>query len=109
MDFIPQFDGIMGMGLSSLSSLHAEPVFQNMVNKHLVSLPVFSFYLNRDSSLTEGGELIIGEHNPKFPSINFTYVPVISNVKTNPGYWMFPMDRILVGLFMFMFHAFTFR
>ena len=42
-----KFDGILGMGFSSISVGGVEPVFYNLVRRKLVAEPVFAFYLDR--------------------------------------------------------------
>ncbi|XP_029679997.1 lysosomal aspartic protease-like [Formica exsecta] len=76
------------MGYDTISEDGVTPVFNNMVQQNLVPEPVFSFYLNRDDSSDEVGELILGGTDPDHYVGELAYVPV-----TEKGYWQFTMDR----------------
>ncbi|XP_065357720.1 lysosomal aspartic protease-like [Calliphora vicina] len=78
------FDGIFGMAYRSLAEDSVEPPFNNMFAQGLVDSDVFSFYLRRDGSAIDGGELILGGVDDSLFSGKLTYVPV-----TRKGYWQF--------------------
>ncbi|KAK1424358.1 hypothetical protein QVD17_19687 [Tagetes erecta] len=89
-----RFDGILGLGFSEISVGKAVPVWENMVNQHLVKEQVFSFWFNRKSEEGdgEGGEIVFGGVDPKHFTGEHTYVPV-----TQKGYWQFDMGDVLIG------------
>eukprot|EP00296_Roombia_truncata_P007874 JP446331.1.p1 GENE.JP446331.1~~JP446331.1.p1 ORF type:complete len:384 (+),score=199.32 JP446331.1:62-1153(+) len=88
-----KFDGILGLGFSSIAVEHVTPVWDNMVAQGLVDEPVFSFWMSKDpESGDKGGELMFGGVDPDYYTGDFTYVPL-----TATTYWQFAMDGITVG------------
>ncbi|XP_024892888.1 aspartic proteinase A2-like [Temnothorax curvispinosus] len=80
------------MGYPALSFYKTPTVFQNMIKQHLVSRPIFSFWLNRNyEDNYVGGELLLGNINPSHYMGEFTYVNV-----TRPRFWQIEIDKIQV-------------
>ncbi|EFJ46990.1 hypothetical protein VOLCADRAFT_81669 [Volvox carteri f. nagariensis] len=87
-----KFDGILGMGFPAISVSGVVPPFTRLVDSGLLSEPVFSFWLNRDSSAAVGGELVLGGVDPAHFTGEHTWVDV-----TRRGYWQFNLDGIHLG------------
>ncbi|XP_023159695.2 lysosomal aspartic protease-like [Drosophila hydei] len=78
------FDGILGMGYESLAVNYVVPPFYNMVTQGLVATPVFSFYLARNGTSQQGGELIFGGSDPSLYKGSMVYTDI-----TEQSYWQF--------------------
>ncbi|KAE9598177.1 hypothetical protein Lal_00004084 [Lupinus albus] len=87
-----RFDGILGLGFQEISVEDAVPVWYNLVEQHLVTEKVFSFWLNGDPNAKKGGELVFGGVDPEHFKGEHTYVPV-----TKKGYWQIEMGDFLIG------------
>jgi len=86
-----QFDGILGMAFPTISVNGITPVFNQMYEQGKLDKNEFAFYLNRDPTGAEGGELYLGGVNPDRYTGDFTYHDV-----TKMGYWQIGMDAVNV-------------
>nr|XP_020138925.1 napsin-A isoform X2 [Microcebus murinus] len=83
------FDGILGLGFPILAVEGVRPPLDILVEQGLLDKPVFSFYLNRDPDVADGGELVLGGSDPAHYIPPLTFVPV-----TVPAYWQIHMERV---------------
>ncbi|KAH8297976.1 hypothetical protein KR018_003449 [Drosophila ironensis] len=84
-----QFDGILGMGFQQIAIDYVVPPFYNLYEQGLIDQPVFGFYLARDGTSEEGGQLTLGGTDSSLVDGDLTYVPV-----TKQGYWQFAVTQI---------------
>ncbi|GFO39758.1 cathepsin-d [Plakobranchus ocellatus] len=82
-------DGVLGLGVSSISVAQQPTVFENMVSQKLIPAAVFSFYFTKRKSADAGSILTLGGTNPDLYTGNFTFIPV-----TVPGFWGFWMENV---------------
>ncbi|XP_011196141.2 lysosomal aspartic protease-like [Zeugodacus cucurbitae] len=86
------FDGLMGMAFQSDSRDNVVPPFCNMWSQGLITKNVFSFYLARAGTSSQGGEMILGGSDPSLYKGELTYVPI-----TVQHYWQFGVDSGSMG------------
>ncbi|XP_044092404.1 chymosin-like [Neovison vison] len=84
-----EFDGILGLAYPTLASEYSVPVFDNMMQKHLVAQDLFSVYLSRNG---QGSMLTLGAIDPSYYTGSLHWVPV-----TVQEYWQFTVDRVTVN------------
>ncbi|KAI9593118.1 endopeptidase [Syncephalis fuscata] len=87
-----RFDGIFGLGYSTISVKGVVPPFYHMMDKNLIDEPVFSFWLNDVKNGGEGGELVFGGKNPDHYTGDIHYAPVIRK-----GYWEVKLEKVSFG------------
>jgi len=85
---IGKFDGILGLGFSSISIDNTPTVFENAIKQNVVEQPIFSFYLGDNSP----GELTFGGYDPSKFEGDLSYVKLDSAT-----YWQIKMDSLSLG------------
>ncbi|XP_037960442.1 lysosomal aspartic protease-like [Teleopsis dalmanni] len=86
------FDGIFGLAYQSIAQDNVVPPFYNMWSQNLIDSNVFSVYLARAGSSSNGGELIFGGTDSSYYTGAMTYVPISSE-----SYWEFSVNSIAVN------------
>jgi len=82
-----KFDGILGMGWSTISVDGLPTVFDSMIAQNSVEAPVFSFYLNRNPDDSNGGKLVLGGSDKNLYTGEMNYIPL-----SQTTYWQVNMD-----------------
>uniref|UniRef100_A0A6P4E679 Lysosomal aspartic protease-like n=1 Tax=Drosophila rhopaloa TaxID=1041015 RepID=A0A6P4E679_DRORH len=90
-DYAP-FAGILGMAFEAIAVDGVTPPWDNMIAQGLLDKPVMSFYLKRQGTAVQGGELILGGSDSSLYVGSLTYVPV-----SVPAYWQFKVNSIKVN------------
>ncbi|XP_064537445.1 lysosomal aspartic protease-like [Drosophila montana] len=88
------FDGILGMGYSTIAVDQVVPPFYNLYEQGLIDEPSFGFYLARNGSAQDGGQLVLGGVDYQLFSGNLTYAPV-----SQEGYWQFVVTSAVMNGF----------
>ncbi|KAL7580152.1 hypothetical protein ACA910_012908 [Epithemia clementina (nom. ined.)] len=83
-----KFDGILGLGFTSISIDGATTVFENAIKQNVVDLPVFSFYLGDNGP----GELTFGGYDSSKFEGELVYVDLLAAT-----YWEIALDSIVAG------------
>mmetsp|Transcript_17359 Transcript_17359/g.24397 ORF Transcript_17359/g.24397 Transcript_17359/m.24397 type:complete len:441 (-) Transcript_17359:200-1522(-) len=83
-----KFDGILGLGFTSISIDSTPTVFENAIAQNAVDEPVFSFYLGDNKP----GELTFGGYDETKFEGDLTYVKL-----TAATYWEIELDHIKAG------------
>ncbi|KAH8352878.1 hypothetical protein KR084_006987 [Drosophila pseudotakahashii] len=83
------FDGILGMGFQQIAEDNVVPPFYNLYTQGLIDEPVFGFYLARNGTSGEGGQLALGGTDESLIDGEMTYTSV-----TQQGYWQFSVNNI---------------
>jgi len=86
------FDGILGLAWPALATDGAIPFMFNA--KELLDSPVFSIYMTSSAGLNDyGGEIMVGGIDSSKYTGDIAYI----NLASEPLYWQFWMDGIIVG------------
>lgn len=83
-----KFDGILGLGFTSISVDGTTTVFENAIDQSVVDQPIFSFYLGDNGP----GELTFGGYDASKFEGELTYVHL-----TKATYWQINLDSISAG------------
>jgi len=85
-----KFSGILGLAYPKMAAYGIVPVFDNIINQHLLKRNIMSFYYSVNQN-TEG-EITLGYIDPNRFTGKISYFPVIDKF-----YWTIKLDDIRLG------------
>ncbi|NWX12867.1 PEPA protein, partial [Aegotheles bennettii] len=83
------FDGILGLAFPSIASSGATPVFDNMMQQHLVSQDLFSVFLSSEGQ--SGSFVLFGGIDPSYTTNGIKWIPLSAET-----YWQITMESVTV-------------
>ena len=83
-----KFDGILGLGFTSISIDGTPTVFENAISQSVVEQPIFSFYLGDNGP----GELTFGGYDASKFEGDLVYVDLLAAT-----YWEIALDTVTAG------------
>ncbi|XP_025208049.1 lysosomal aspartic protease-like [Melanaphis sacchari] len=86
-------DGIIGLGYNTNARTTNNTFFYKLLDDKKILNPIFSVYMNRDTTTPKGGTIFLGGIEPKHIKGEITYVPV-----TQKNYWQIEMNQFSVQI-----------
>lgn len=87
-----RFDGILGLGYSSIAVLGIDPPFYNMFNQGLIKEKLFAAWLGDTNRDSEGGEITFGGLDENHYEGEITWSPVVRK-----AYWEVDLEGFNLG------------
>lgn len=84
-----KFEGVLGMSQPKGSGFQVKTLMEVLYEAGSLDANVFSFWLNRDSKSSNGGQLILGGTDSKYYTGSISYFNVSKN-----AYWQVDMDSV---------------
>jgi len=85
-----KFDGILGLSFPALSATEYSPVFDNIINQHLLAKNMFSFYYSKLPE--QNSAVVLGEPLPELYTGDMRFIEVAKKL-----YWELSLKDIRVG------------
>ncbi|KAI8897579.1 aspartic peptidase domain-containing protein [Globomyces pollinis-pini] len=87
-----RFDGILGLGFSTIAVTGAVPPFYSMIDQHLLDEPLLGVYMGDANKGDEGGVITFGAVDHTHYTGAITWAPVIRK-----AYWEVEMSSVTFG------------
>jgi len=86
----PEIGGILGLAFKEMSANHAAPLFDNMIQQHVLPANRFGFWLSPNNP--SANAIFWGPVDHAFYKDELSYFPV-----TDPYYWAVDLDTFQIG------------